>query len=329
MEAPSNVLNIPSADHGRVPLVTVAICTRNRADFLKTAVESVLSQIRTDAEILIIDNASTDETPAVIAEFARLNPCVRVWREEELGLSAARNAALRRARGTYVIFLDDDASGEPGWLAQYAELFSSPPVSELAGAGGSVFPRYDTALPPWVRPDAHKFDWSDRAQPFKPRGGPWGCNFAVHRERALAVGGFDPALGRKGSGMGAHEESELIEKLRRAGGCLWWLPQARIQHHVAAHRLTFRTQYRNAFTDGRSAALYRMRLLPAGLGRNLFRAGRAMVAPFQCAAGLGAALLILPFCPLHRAASLTFRAARNAGFGLQLLHSPPPSARLP
>ena len=313
--------NTPPGARDTNPLITVAICTRNRAGFLKTALESLRPQIRPEAEILIVDNASTDETAQVAAEWVRQHSFVRLHREPELGLSAARNAALRLARGEYVVFLDDDAQTEPGWHDQYAGLFLHPPVRNLAGAGGSVFPWYDEALPRWIRPDAHQFHWSEQPQPFKQRGGPWGCNFGVHRERAARVGGFNTALGRKGPGMGAHEESDLFEKFKQAGWTFWWLPQARIRHHVASSRLAFPAQCRGAFCDGRSAALYRLQLRPPGLSRAVFRAGRALGAPFQCAAGVCAALLIAPFCPLHRAASLLFRAVRGAGFAFQLLRA--------
>jgi hypothetical protein len=316
-------------DDGVPPLLTVVVCTRNRAGFLRLAVESVLRQMRSDAEILIVDNASTDETADVAAEWARQHPCLRVYREPELGLSAARNSALRLARGKYVVFLDDDAQAEPGWLVQYASLFGNPPAPELGGAGGSVFPWYDAPLPRWVRPEANRFDWSDRPQVFKPRGGPWGCNFAVHRERALKLGGFNTALGRKGSGLGAHEESELFEKFKQTEWSFWWLPEARIRHHVAVRRLTFAAQCRGAFCNGRSAALYRLRLRRPGVHQMLFRAARALGAPFQCATGVCAALLIAPFCRLHRAASLLFQAARGAGFAFQLFCPTGPSPSIP
>src|SRR5712691_580177 len=90
------------------PLVTVAICTRNRAPFLEQAVRSVLAQIHDDTEILIVDNASTDETPRVAAALAATNGCVTVRRELSPGIIIARNAALANARGHFVLFLDDD-----------------------------------------------------------------------------------------------------------------------------------------------------------------------------------------------------------------------------
>ncbi|MBI3877361.1 MAG: glycosyltransferase family 2 protein [Verrucomicrobia bacterium] len=299
--------------------MTVAICTRNRAALLREAVDSVLSQLRPDTEVVIVDNASTDDTPAVAAAFAQSNGAVTVVCETELGLSVARNTALRVARGEFVIFLDDDATAEPGWLNCYAELFARPPVENLIGAGGAVFPRYDAPTPRWLDPRANVLNWHPEPCAFKGRGGPWGCNFALHRARTLALGGFNPALGRKGKGMGAHEETDLFEKLRREGGVFWWLPQARIRHRVASERLTLGFQMRGEFTGGRSSALYRLHLQPGGVRRAIFRIGRALLVPIQCLLCLIAVMVTAPFERFRIAAGLLFRGARNAGFGLQLL----------
>jgi glycosyltransferase involved in cell wall biosynthesis len=320
MDAPKSSGEVAASAGHEPPLITVAICTRNRAGLLRKAIESVVGQITGDAEILLIDNASTDNTPEITRSFAAKYPRVTAYREEKLGLSAARNTALRLARGQYVAFLDDDAVAEPGWLEAYRDCFRRPPVPLLAGAGGAVFPRYDGPRPAWIPPGANLLNWSTQAGSFQERGGPWGCNFAVHREQALAHGGFNPALGRSGAGMGAHEETELFWKLKRTGWAFWWLPTARIRHHVAGHRLTFWAQCRDAFSSGRFAARYRLELLPGGWGRRIwFRVGRALIFPWQCALGLVAAVLMLPFRPLHKPASFVYRVARDAGFGIQAL----------
>ena len=78
---------------------------------------SVLPQLAGTTAIMIVDNASTDETALVAGKLAASHPAVKALREDELGLSAARNCALQHAGSEYVLFLDDDAVAEPGWLA--------------------------------------------------------------------------------------------------------------------------------------------------------------------------------------------------------------------
>src|SRR5947199_8692791 len=103
-------------------LITVAICTRNRCKSLEAAVNSVIPQLTPETELLIVDNGSTDDTPKLSSRFAAATENIRVGREDELGISRARNAALQQAHGKYVLFFDDDERAEPGWLAAYFEF---------------------------------------------------------------------------------------------------------------------------------------------------------------------------------------------------------------
>jgi len=303
---------------GAAPLITVAICTRNRAGFLKQAVDSLLPQITGDIELLIVDNASTDETPAIAAQLAALNPCVSVCREPELGLSAARNTALAKARGQYVVFLDDDAVAEPGWLDAYCGLLGQPPSGNIAAAGGTVVPRYETALPAWLDPQAHELGGSKRPHAFDSPGGPWGCNFALHRARAIEAGGFNPAYGRKGRSMSAHEETDLFQRLNQAGYEVWWLPAARIQHWVAKERLTLAVHCRSMFSLGRSTALLRLERVSGKMRRGCYFMVRLAAAPFHIVVCLLGGLVMLLLCQVRVAANLLFRSVRIAGFAFQL-----------
>ena len=303
---------------GKAPRITVAICTRNRASFLEKAVFSVLPQAADDTELLIVDNASADETPKIAARLKASNPFVTVWRETELGLSTARNTALVQARGEFVIFLDDDATAEPGWLDAYRQFIGNPPSGKLAAAGGAVIPLYETPPPAWLDPLAHELRGNDRPHPFDARGGPWGCNFAVHRARAIEAGGFNRAYGRKGSSMAAHEETDLFQRLNRAGYQVWWLPEARIRHWVAKERLTLPVHCRNMFSLGRSTAQLRQQDRSGKLRRGGYFLVRLAVAPFHIVVCLLGGLAMALLRQGHTAANLLFRSIRIAGFAYQL-----------
>src|ERR1041385_623617 len=136
-------------------LLTIAICTRNRAALLERAMRSVLPQLTADAELLIVDNGSSDETLRVAQSLAAANSQVRTLVEPTPGLSAARNTALREARGRVVVFLDDDAVAESGWLRAYRKFFLAPPSARVAVAGGFVAPEYETPPPGWLRDGQH------------------------------------------------------------------------------------------------------------------------------------------------------------------------------
>jgi len=298
-------------------LITVAICTRNRPNFLQCAVESVLPQMTDKAELLIVDNASTDNTPAVAAQLAADDPRVKVWREGELGLSAARNAALKLARGQFVLFLDDDATAEPGWLAAYLRFLSAPPSDKIAVVGGAVYYRYEQPPPSWINPDG-VFDLGNPQKCLPYRDSPWGGNSAWQREKALAIGMFDTRLGRKGGEMLSREESDLNLRLQDAGYEIWWLPGAAIRHFVPASRLKLRATMWARFSEGRSIAIQRLKSRRGGWDRGLYRAGRIVAAPFHALAHSLAMLILLPR-NRPKAVGHLFQACRNFGLAWQML----------
>ncbi|MCH9647358.1 MAG: glycosyltransferase [Deltaproteobacteria bacterium] len=104
-----------SPDRPEEPRVSVIIPTFNRCVWLARAVRSVLAQSRPAAEILVVDDGSTDDTRSVVeSEF----PSVRYLRQENLGVSAARNRGLAAATGNWLAFLDSDDEWLPEKLSR-------------------------------------------------------------------------------------------------------------------------------------------------------------------------------------------------------------------
>ena len=305
------------------PLLTVAICTHNRGALLGNAAKSVIRQIDDDTQLLIVDNASTDQTADVAHALAAAHRCVRVVTEPRLGLSHSRNTALAEARGRYVIFLDDDAVAEPNWLAGYRRFLTKPPAADIAAAGSVVTPHYDGAPPRWLAPTENALHGWVSPRVMTGRSLPWGCNFACHRALALSIGGFDTRLGRHGAKMGAHEETDLFHRFRAAGYSVWWLPDAPIRHDIDSHRLTVGFHCYSALAAGRSTVALRLRKRPARWQQCGFLAGRLLTTPILCPLYLGLALLTAPFNQGRIAVNALAVAARNSGILWQLLAQTP------
>lgn len=102
--------------------MSVCVCTRNRADLLAALLASLVAQTRTPDEVLIVDNASTDDTPGVAARFATELPLRHVVDHGDT-IATVRNRALREASGEVVCFTDDDCVLHPGWLHFIEESF--------------------------------------------------------------------------------------------------------------------------------------------------------------------------------------------------------------
>jgi glycosyltransferase involved in cell wall biosynthesis len=92
------------------PSVSVVVPSFNRADCIARTVESILAQTFRDFELIVVDDGSVDDTAEVLAKFGDR---IRLIRQENRGVSAARNAGIRAARGNWVAFLDSDDEWHP------------------------------------------------------------------------------------------------------------------------------------------------------------------------------------------------------------------------
>jgi glycosyltransferase involved in cell wall biosynthesis len=111
------------------PVVTAAIPVRNGEAYLAEAIESVLGQTRPCEQVIVVDNGSTDRS----AEIARgYGSAVEVLSEPREGIGAARNAAMRAARGSHVAFLDADDLWDPAKIALQLAGFEADPDLQLA-----------------------------------------------------------------------------------------------------------------------------------------------------------------------------------------------------
>ena len=147
------------------PLVTVIIPTRDRADLLPRAVASALGQTWTALEILIVDDGSVDDTAGVLAGFD--DPRIRVLRRHTPGgVSAARNEAVRAARGDYLALLDSDDE----WLPKKTER----QLAYMASTGHAVSQTQEI----WMR-------GGKRVNPTRIHTKPDGCFFEAALEMCL------------------------------------------------------------------------------------------------------------------------------------------------
>jgi glycosyl transferase family 2 len=174
------------------PLISVILNTYNRAALLPRAVESVLAQTHDDFELVVADDGSTDRTPGVVAAFGDRR--VRHVRQDNAGLSAARNVGVASSSGRYVAFLDDDDEVLPGWLDAFAGMISSSGCG-VACCGAEVV-HADRTVTEVRRPH-------DLGAPFDHCVGLFHSgSFAVRRDVFDAVGGY-------ATGLPCHHQTEF------------------------------------------------------------------------------------------------------------------------
>jgi glycosyltransferase involved in cell wall biosynthesis len=239
------------------------ICTRNRCALLSGALASLRSvdvPPDTSWEIIVVDNGSGDDTGAVVAGHAGAIP-VRLVVEPRVGLSYARNAAVREARGDYIIWIDDDVVVEGGWLAAYHRAFRRWPGAVFFG--GAITPRFEGGPPawlaaamPWVGNAYAALDLGPDARRFTGEVLPYGANLAI-RLADQQQHPYDVRLGRRGNLLYAGEEWAVIRRLLDQGAEGWWVPDARLEHVIEPHRQTIAYLRRYFRENGASYALVR------------------------------------------------------------------------
>ena len=251
------------SDADAVPRVTVLICTYNRASLLDASLESLATCAAPAGgfEVLVVDNASTDSTAAVVeARRAGFPVPLRYLFEGRPGKSHALNTGLAATPADIILFTDDDIQVPPRWIAACCEALDERP--DVDYVGGPVKPIWGAAPPAWF-PTTNSNLWGTVAVldygdgPFiyeERRVVPLGVNMAVRRRVVEAVGGFNPDFGRKGASLLGQEQAEFFCRTRAAKMRGMYVPDMWLYHQVPADRLTRRYFRRWWFWKGISKA---------------------------------------------------------------------------
>jgi GT2 family glycosyltransferase len=205
-----------------MPKVSVVFATCDRADRLAELLESLRRQTlpAREFEVIAVDDASRDETPAVLAAaIARGGLQLRcIRRERRAGPAAARNAGWRAARAPLVAFTDDDCVADPGWLDAWLRAAEAHPGAVLQGRTEP-------------RPDELELDGPFSRTLRVDELGPYfqTCNVAYPRELLERVGGFDEQTFTVPGG----EDADLAWRAIAAGAPAAHADRARVFHAVS------------------------------------------------------------------------------------------------
>ncbi len=170
-----------------MPLVSVIIPTQNRRDLVCEAVASVLAQRDAVAEVIVIDDGSTDGTAAALEPFGAR---IRRAQQSARGVSAARNAGARLARGDRLAFLDSDDLWRPEKLARQLAFHARMPALR-ASQTGEIWIRNGVRVNPCRhhrKPDGDIFALSVARCVVSPSG------VMLRRDLFDSLGGFDEGL---------------------------------------------------------------------------------------------------------------------------------------
>lgn len=238
----------PAIDVNPQTKVTIAVCTRDRPEKLKSCLDGIMELPDDGQEILVVDNhPSTDETRQLVADY----PGIRYLLEDKTGVSSARNRALLEAEGEIVVFTDDDAIPHKGWLRGIVPNFSDPEV--LCVTGLTMPLELETKAQLWFElfhGFGHGYERKefnkDNLYPVSVGSVGSGVNMAVRKDIVQRVGGFDEQFG-PGTPIPAGEDQELLARIISQGYKIVYEPSALVWHR---HRPTLEELNRTLFQYG-------------------------------------------------------------------------------
>jgi len=244
----------PPVYEGPQPLVTVAICTRNRTDDLKLCLDAIIKLSYPNLDILVVDNAPTnDATRQLVCGYY---PKMRYIGEPRPGLDWARNRAIIEAKGEIIVFTDDDVVVDSRWIDALSRIFVENP--EVMAVTGLVVP-YELETKSqclfeiyggFGRGFQRKWNCLDSSlkekNPSHIGTGIFGtgANMAYRRSLFEEIGGFDTALdvGTVTNGGG---DLEMFFRVIREGYPLVYEPNAIVRHRHRRDYTSLKTQLTN------------------------------------------------------------------------------------
>jgi glycosyltransferase involved in cell wall biosynthesis len=244
-----------SPGHGAdKPLLSVAICTHNRAEELTTLVNQFAPALAAlSVELIVVDSASDPANARGVRAAVLAHPNARLIRLDTPGVSLARNAALESADSQWLGFVDDDELPAANWTEAALALIGRLP-GDCAACGGNVLPVWPAnfKLPKMgQRWKAYLSLIDQRGELDQSRNPSFGIGHSISRVSALrGVGGFNASLGRDGASLLSGEEVLLIDQLISSGWSIWHSDTLSVSHLIPVERLQVKWALDRAYWEG-------------------------------------------------------------------------------
>lgn len=210
--------------------ISIIIPCYNQAHFLTECVESVLSQDFKDWEMLIVNDGSTDDTIKLALDFANRDKRINVIDKENGGLSSARNAGIKQAKGKYIHFLDSDDFVLKGFYSAMIDSFNSTENVDVIVSGYQYYSQ-ESGFFQTVEGQERSYDLQD----FLDGNIAPPVAFCLKAELTISIGNFDESLK-------SAEDWDFWLRVLKAGGKVQGMKQA-----FAAYRYSKDSMSRNAF----------------------------------------------------------------------------------
>jgi succinoglycan biosynthesis protein ExoM len=224
--------------------VSICIASYRRPEGLSRLLDSLERlklPIGIRTETIVVDNDRDASAASIVKSRSSSLEPILYYVEPHRNIALARNRALSKASGDWIVFIDDDEVADENWIAAYLDLVEREPCD---GAFGPVLPRLEEVITPWL--DAQTFYARRRFATGEPLGvGDLYTSNAMVRRRLFDDRSFDPAYGLTGG-----SDSELFGRMMQSGASFLWCDEAQVVEFVPPERHRFGWLAQRAFRGG-------------------------------------------------------------------------------
>ena len=247
--------------NGQKLKVSIIICTKNRADGLAPCLNSIKHAFQEakhkNTEIIIVDNASTDNTQEILTHWQEECPLTTfIIYEAQKGISAARNAGIKQATGDIILFTDDDCHLSPSYITEALEYNKKDTGPTIRS--GSVYLGDKTDLPITIKIVKEIACWKKPENSEKEANllgrALIGCNIMINRKALDAIGLFDTNLGA-GTQCRAAEDSDYFYRAYLTGVKLESVPDLAVYHYHGRKKIEEKIKLLQNYAIGNGALI--------------------------------------------------------------------------
>jgi len=231
--------------------ISIAICTYNRDYFLDLCLSSIykFNGDKDNIEIIVIDNNSIDNTRPIVKRYQLEHSNLLYFKEEEIGLSHARNRAIKESNAKFIAFIDDDLKISDNYIER---LIWAVDNYEFDCLGGMYYPWYIEKKPKWISKDfGQKEKLLDSIGKLKSEyisGG----NMVFPTTKIKELGGFPINFGMKGDEIRYGEEDYVQNIIREQGGTIIFDPDLIVYHAVQKYKFSLKWRFKSIYTNTKS-----------------------------------------------------------------------------
>lgn len=232
--------------------LSIVVCTYNRSKLLKNCLEELVTQVRDDLELIVVDNNSSDDTAEVVKTFGT---SIQYILEKNVGLSHARNTGYKKAQGQFIAYIDDDAIISKGYVDLLISLIQTTKADVY---GGPIHPWYDVGCtkPKWWDDTFEIRSWGDNVKflsTFEKKRGFSGSNIIINRELLISQKGFRTDLGMSGNKVALGEDSEFCYRI--SDMIFFYDPNLLVYHYANEKNFNLKYIFYRRFKTGISTSV--------------------------------------------------------------------------